>query len=333
MSSHTDSDSLESCLYLAGFGATMAFAGYHRIKKKTMIKNIAKQVISAASAGVVELEGVAWPMKMIETSIKGEKIVFHYLKIEKLVKSGKSTKWITVWEKRSLEHFLLFDHSGMVVINPESNAFELMIEDLSCEKYNPHKLTKTQLESFNRLYDGSVDGLRPALGKSVLGQLFSSEFKLTEHSIPIGSPLLIHGHLNPSDVSHYISLSPDLALFRERTSKLLKNKSFMKNIFDKNKDGEVDLKELRTGFISTLKGSQKISPGNFSVVNLKSEGHPTEKIYGMVSSHSGQELCFADCFEEQLLKAKPVYLDWFLFISGLAMIGAAIYLFWILIKV
>lgn len=333
MSSRSENDYFDLCFYLASLGVVLAIAGYRRIKKKTMMRNIATQVISAASAGVVELEGVAWPMKSIETSIQDEKIVFRYLKIEKLVKSGKSSKWVKVWEKFNLENFLLFDHSGMVIINPKSDTFEKMIEDLRFQKYNPHKFTEAQLEQFNRLYDGSVAGLEPCVGKSIFGPLFNAHFLVFEYNIPIGAPLLIHGHLEPSDDSNYVHLNTDLEIFRERAAKLLKNKTFMKSLFDKNNDGQVDMEELRKGFKSTLLGSQKNSEGNFFAVELKTDGRPTEKIYGEVSHHHNQHLSLTDCFQEQLLRSKPIILEWLLFTLGLSMIGAAVYFICTLLKI
>ena len=318
---------IEAPFYLAVAGAMLAYYSYKKIKRKTHMVNTAKQVISAASAGSVEIEAIAWPFRSMDVSLDGKRVVFKRIVIQKLVKRGKNKKWETVWKKSSPNPFLVFDHSGFLTVAPVVNGDDdAMLDGITQKTYEPTNLSQSQLDCFNEFYDHSVQGFNATTKQGFLATFFSfnSAFRILERYVAIGSPLLIHGHLNPEDSFRYINVTQEFALFKERVSKLLKNKDFRRQLFDKNKDGTIDAKELYDGFQSTLKASVK---NGILHTDLRQSGLPHEKIYGTILTHTSQELLLSDCFEEQFLAAKPIYWNWLGLYAGIVMVGLGIYFF------
>lgn len=311
-------------IYLALLGAWLIYYSWKKIKQKTSMKIMAKQVISAASAGSVEIEAVAWPLRAIDTCLSGNKVVYRFIRLQKLVNSRRNKTWETVWSKSSPEPFLIFDPSGFAIINPYSNTNALSMSDGLTEKeYPTHKLTSSQLESFDGLYDNSVSGFRASIGGSFLSSFFTSSYRILERTIPIGTPLLIHGYLSPEDHFRYVHLKEEYILFKQRADKLIGNKNYRLSLLDKDKDGTVDAKELYNGFLAALKNSVK---KDFSITDFKQTGLPQEKIYGTINDHSNQELTLIDCFEEQLLNSKPIYLNWLCLYLGAGLIALAVFI-------
>lgn len=311
-------------IYLALFGGWLIYYSLKKIKKKTTIKIMAKQVISAASAGSVELEAVAWPLRAIDISMSGNKVVYRFIRLQKLVKNNRNEKWETVWSKSSPEPFLLFDPSGFAIVNPYSNTDGLSMSDGLTEKtYPAHKLKSSQLESFDSFYDNSVSGFRASLGGSFLTSFFTSQFRILERTIPVGAPLLIHGHLSPEDHFRYVHLKEEYTLFKQRADKLISNKNYRLSLLDKDKDGTVNTEELYNGFLGALKNSVK---KDFGITDFKQEGLPQEKIYGAINDHSNQELTFHESFKEQFLNSQPIYLNWLCLYLGAGLIALAVYI-------
>ncbi|MBY0412786.1 MAG: hypothetical protein K2Q18_01405, partial [Bdellovibrionales bacterium] len=245
--SNSTPDKIKIFVYLAVAGVTVMFQSYRLIKKKTKIRNLAKQVITSASAGNIELEAVSWPYRNILNNMEGHKCIYRHMKIQKYVRRGKNGKWETVWSKQSEEPFLVFDYSGYVLVHPGDLDNSDIIENLIETNYTPSCLSISALESFQEFYDNSITGFSASSGGGFFAKLFGGHFRILERSIPIGCPLLIHGHYSPEDSARYIHLKDEFILFKQRASKLLAQKSYRQSMFDKNKDGEVDMKELSQG--------------------------------------------------------------------------------------
>jgi hypothetical protein len=321
-----DPNTLRVVIYLAFAGGALMVYSYKKIKKKVHIKDTVKQIITSASAGSVELEAIAWPFRAIDTDMNGKRIVFRYTQLRKLVRRGKRSTWETVWSKASPEPFLVFDHSGYMIVSPTTATDQIQLtEGLTFTEYNPFALTQKELDSFESFYENSEMGFRAKLRgtRSLLTMLFSSEYKIRECSIAIGSPLLIHAHLTPEDKFRYIHLREEFKLFKDRASKLTSNKNYRLTLLDKNKDGAVDSNELYRGFQAALKSSVKT---DFGVTEIKPEGETFEKICGTLSNGSSQALSFAEGFEEQILNSSPIYWNWICLYLGAALVGISLFL-------
>lgn len=329
----SDTSTFKIISYLAAGGSVLMYHSYKQIKKKTKMIIEARQLIAAASAGSVEIEAVAWPFRAIDNSLDGKKVVFRHLVLQKLVRRGKNTSFETIWEKITPEPFLVFDQSGFMIINCHSNInsnLTSLTEGLSRKEYNPERLSELQLTSFDDFYDGNISGFRAksSITKGLIAQLFSfKQFRVLERTIPIGGPLLILGNFNPEDTSRFVELSPELKLFKDRACKLLTNKNYQLSLLDKNKDGEVDLDELKNGFQTALTHSFK---GTLDITDVKPKGLSNEKLYGTISSSINNELIIAEGLETQILKDSPIYRSWLGLYLGAAIVACSIILFIVL---
>jgi hypothetical protein len=308
------------------------YHSYKQIKKKTKMIVQARQMIAAASAGSIEIEAVAWPLRAIDTSLDGKRVVFRHIEVQKLVKRGKSSSWDTMWEKMTTEPYLVFDHTGFMIVdsNRISTTMRSLTDGLTRFECNPEKLSADQLNSFDEFYDGNVSGFKAKLKgtTSFLGQLFSFRaFRIVERAIPVGSPLLVIGNFTPEDKFRYIDISPDFQLFKDRACKLLTNKSYQISLLDKNKDGEVDLEELKSGFQTARAHSFN---ADLALTNIKSVGASNEKLYGTITGTSENELIITEGLETQILKNSPVYRNWLGLYLGAAIVACSIILFIIL---
>lgn len=285
-----------------------------QIKKKTKMQNTAKQLLSSASAGSVEIEAIAWPLKHIETSLSGEKVVFRFMELKKRVKRGKNSEWITVWKKYTTDSFLIFDQTGFAIVDPKTCAeLETFSEGMINTSYDPYKFNPAQSEVFSGFYDGDISDFASRITSAsgvngFFSGLISSHYKLYERIIPVGSPLHIHGFYTPyDDVSKFVLIKNEFALFIERATKLISNKSYRLTLFDRNKNGSINREELSTGFKSALINSVKT---DLTFTDLKSEGKAGEKLFGTIASSAHEELIISSGFEEQILNDNPIYINW-----------------------
>jgi hypothetical protein len=306
-------------------GILLAFDSIKKIKRKIEMKNISKQLLSSASAGSVEIEGVSWPFRAIHNSMQGQKVVFRQVIIQQYVRRGKRGSWQKVWEKNSSEQFMVFDQSGFAIINPGFETANLVIEEIPKSIYRAHQLTPAQHESFHDFYDNSLFGFSTSLNQGWLLSIISSsaKYRIVERSIPLGSPLFIYGYLIPDDTFRFVHLKEDHAHYNKKMTKFLVNKNYMKPFFDKSRDGIVDDVELKKGFQSAISAMIKKDLG---ITDLKQNGESTEKVYGTIGANLHQKLHLADCFEEQLLRAKPLYLNWLQLYLGGFLVATAIYI-------
>jgi len=305
-------------------GIILFFHSLKKIKQKLKIKNIAKQLISSASAGSVEIEGVAWPLRSFSHSLDGKKIVCRSVTIKKKVQRGKNKSYETVWSKCTTTPFLIFDHTGYLLVEPTySHNLVAVYGEIDEKKYSPNGLSELAIQGFNEFYDNSVAGFQVSSSRSFLSKLFSADFIILERVIEIGSPLLIHGYLTPDDGARFVLEDANLLSFREKISRILKNKSLKLSLLDKDKDGKIDDTELKKGFGGALSASLK-SP--LSIVKIKNVGEKNEKIYGNLRSSSNDDLIIHNSFEEQLLSSKPIIFNWITLYFGAALTGSAILL-------
>lgn len=307
-------------------GGICIFHALKKIKHKTNIKNISKQVISSASAGLVEIEGIAWPLRSISHALSGKEIVCRSIVIKKRVNRGKRTKYETVWSKQSTEPFLVFDQTGFFLIEPAYSPLHsnIISELVTEQRYGLQGINQKGIDSFYDFYDNSLSGLRLSSEKNFLTYFFPPLYLIFERCIEIGSPLLVHAHLIPDDSKRYVSVDSNLQSFRDKVTRVLKSTNFKKTVFDKDKDGVIDEIELSRGFTGALKASLKTAIVN---TDIKNNGTTNEKIYGSLRSSASHELIIHNTFEEQLLTSKPIIKNWAELIIGAILIACSIIVF------
>lgn len=313
----SESENVRSLLGMTAMGAVLAYGGWRNVKRINRVKDSAKQIISAASAGQVELEAIAWPVDKIDKCLENKNCILLELILEEYSGTGKHKSWKEVWRYTSNRPFLAFDHSGFVTIKPSRN------QDIDVQRekiYNPHRMTTGQQSIFNSLNPSrSIFGGASLFGLSV----FRNDFRIKEKKILLGSPILIHGFFSPEDRIKFVNLDSKLHDFRGRCTKLIQSESFRKRFFDRNKDGSVNREELSQGFEKVL----QMSAGDISSnLQFTSSGDQHCRYYGVVSSKESEELQIADTFEEQYLKSKSAFMAWLSFSCGLFVFFLGLYL-------
>jgi hypothetical protein len=306
------------------FGIILIVHSLKQIKKKTSLQNMGKQLVSSASAGSIELECVAWPLGPVESSMNNHPAVYRHVTVQKYIKQNRSSHWKTVWQKSSPSEFLVFDHSGFIKIDTSTVDQNADANDgITSLTYPANKLSSSQLDSFCNIYDNSVAGLDVGVDKGFFSSFFSlgPQFRILEKAIPVGTPLLIQGYFTPLDHFSYIALKEEFRLFKERADKLVSNRNYRLSLLDKDKNGRVDTKEMYDGFQAALKNSVK---ANFTPTQFKNEGSSHEKLYGTISNGPGQPLSMNECFQEQILNSRPVYLNWLGLYLGAGLVAAGI---------
>jgi hypothetical protein len=310
------SDELRGLLLITFAGGAICYRGWKNIKRINRVKDSARQLISAASAGQVELEAIAWPMDKTDKCLEAKTCVYLELILEEYKGSRKNKSWQEIWRYNSKKAFLAFDQSGFVSIHPFSDHFI----DVRGEKiYQPHRMSDYQQKAFGSLYGGG----NIFRGGSLLGFALGSNFRIKEKKIVLGSPLLIHGFFRPEDKIRFLNLEPKLADFRSRCNKLIQSESFKKRFFDKNKDGSITRDELSEGFERVLNLCQGDMSNTFQ---LSPAGEPHSRFYGVVSANENEPLHIADTFEEQFLESKSTFMAWMSFSFGMLVFLLGLYL-------
>jgi hypothetical protein len=312
----SSSDELKGILALTAFGGFMAVNGWKQIQRINRVKDSSKQLISAASAGQVEIEAVAWPLNNVDTCIQGKKCIYLEVILEEY-RGGKHKRWQEVWRFQSKKPFLAFDQTGFVKISPLSNFFI----DVNTERtYYPNRMSASERSFFNGLGYGSDI----FTGSSFLGLTRTGNYRLREKKILLGSPVLIHGFFRPDDKIRFVKLDPVLKDFQSRCMKLLGSPSFQKRFLDRNKDGSISREELLEGFERVL---NLCAQSTDNEVELQTTGENGTRFYGTISGHDDVSLDLADTFEEQYLKSRSIFWGWISLMSGMFACLVGLYLF------
>src|SRR6476661_98750 len=111
-------DDIDIGVGLLLFGGTFFYHGWEKIRKLNKIKDSSRQMIAYASAGEVEFEALAWPLKSPALCIEGKKCIYLSVTLEEYKTSGKSKRWVPIWTYHSYDPFLAFDKSGFVKVDP-----------------------------------------------------------------------------------------------------------------------------------------------------------------------------------------------------------------------
>lgn len=299
-------DYFKSALSLASFGSLIMAGAWLKIKRRNKVKDTVKQVISSASAGSVELEAIAWPLSTPDKCLQGEDCVFRSWELQEINNSSnKRGHWKTIWTLQTPHPFLAFDHTGFLKIFPLSK------DDLEVHKeiiYYPRKLNQSQKEAFKKHCEFSH-----IFPTGFFGFLTAMSFRIIEKKILVGSPLLIHGHLNPADKIIFLSQEEMLSEFRQKACLLMNGKNFRMKMLDKDQNGEINIKELQGGFKNLFK---RTSRQNFCLPQFSESGKSECRFYGDITGTSKHPLTLADAFEEQYLSSVSALFPWILFMIG-----------------
>lgn len=95
------------------------FSVYHFLRQCRLMEDTPTAKIRSASQGFVELEGIQKPLNPLHAPLTGRACTWYKYKLQKSVRQGKKTSWVTLSEGESTEPFLLDDDTGLCVVHPE----------------------------------------------------------------------------------------------------------------------------------------------------------------------------------------------------------------------
>lgn len=202
--------------------AIVGFIGaFYFFSRKRIIEDTPTSLIRSAPQGYVEIDGIGNLMEgpPIIAPLTGKHCLWYNYKIEERRRSGKRSRWTTIENGKSEELFLLIDDTGSCVIDPEG-AYVTPAET-------------------NTWYGSTA---KPAHGSPASSGLFSmGRYRYTEqrlhpaeHLYAIGLFKTVGGAGGDFDTN---------ADVRDLLREWKRNSETMLNKYDKNRDGEIDIKE------------------------------------------------------------------------------------------
>ncbi|MDI6739740.1 MAG: GIDE domain-containing protein [Candidatus Edwardsbacteria bacterium] len=87
-------------------------------KEKRLIENIPTSKVRSLAMGLVEVKGAARPKAALKSPITMTDCVYYRYKIEKYVRSGKSSHWEVVDQGASTNYFYVEDDTGKILSDP-----------------------------------------------------------------------------------------------------------------------------------------------------------------------------------------------------------------------
>jgi hypothetical protein len=87
-------------------------------QQKRLIENIPTSKARSLAMGLVEVKGAARPKAVLKSPVTMTECVYYRYKIEKYVRSGKSSHWSVVDEGASTNYFYVEDDTGKVLADP-----------------------------------------------------------------------------------------------------------------------------------------------------------------------------------------------------------------------
>lgn len=232
-SDDNDDIALAAVGFFAGLG--MFWKGFRDLKLKRTIEGLATSKVRSMAMGTVELCGRAELLSPILDPIYGQPCAYYRIEAQELRGSGKSQKWVTIYQSDSAAHpFLLADDTGRVPVLPDGPIL-----------YCRHDVEVAQRWVFfpSAGPDGKVnDFLRSLPGRT------SADIRMTAQIIREGDPVYVLGYASPLDKPLTLT---EKAVRRVRHSlhdvaRMLKGNAELMRKADANQDGVVDAQEWDT---------------------------------------------------------------------------------------
>ena len=92
--------------------------GFSVLGEKRLIENIPTSRIRSLAMGLVEVAGQARPKALLKSPVTGTGCAFYRYKIEKYVRSGRSSHWEVVDQGCSTNYFYVDDGTGKILVDP-----------------------------------------------------------------------------------------------------------------------------------------------------------------------------------------------------------------------
>ena len=199
---------------LASFYGTWRF-----LKRLRLIEDTPKSLIRSATQGYVELQGEArlMPGDLILAPLTHMRCVWWRYRVERYVRSGRSSHWQTVQSETSPDLFLVVDGTGQCVIDPDH------AEVYGC--------TKDTWYGDTEMPEGG-----PKLGRVAFG----ASFRYVEERVQEADTLYALGYFHTQGPIGAGDIDEDV---RRQLVAWKQDQPWLMQHFDTNHDGQIDQQE------------------------------------------------------------------------------------------
>lgn len=296
MSNIQASEPIIAGVVFLGFGALVIYKALKDFKTARKIKDTATSNIRSAPMGLVEIQGYAWPAgEMVRDRFQNLAIFLSY-KVEKFVKRGKKSKWVTVYQYKHETPFYVLDGTGVCLVKPNSDRMELTNQT-------------AKLSGSPTNHEELVNGITKNPG-FIMG-LFIPSYRIVEKKILIGSQVYACGSMQSAGQNKYL-ISGDYKKFLTQVKAFKVSPILQLQKLDINKDGKITDNEKNEA-LSRIASSYKIPI------------EETTSINGVISDNPEHELIVSDCGQEELIKRLSGYNNLKILV-GVALVGLGAYL-------
>lgn len=301
-------------LIFFAIGTGTLFMG-RAIKRRRLVQEITsspRSRIASAPQGQVEIDAFAWPITEGILTPRDEEAIHYSIRIERKQTRGKRTEWVSVAKHSHSFPFYAVDATGIAIVEPNAENFE--INDPETRIWR--NLSIQEKAGVLRIV-GEATGMGFPPPEGFWG-FFSSEFRVVESEILLGSPVYLNGEFKTSHEESLKVSSQGLTEFVRRIfdvgSRNVKN---LAHFLDKNRDGQVSEEEARNGYHFAAKTARARKPESGAQAESEFE------VFGRVISSANHRLMVGDCHETYLTKRLDRFV-WLQFVGGAAMISVGI---------
>lgn len=261
------SDYIWAELFALGFGLFGWLTSFSSLKKARLIEDTPTSKIRSAPQGYVEIIGSternpeAGP---IIARLTGSPCVWYSFEIEKYERRGKHSSWRTIEKEASKAPIILNDGTGICFVHPDK-------ADIT--------------PNFKKVWHG---GSRYPTS-TASGGLFNRRYRYTEQRIHAGELLYALGHY---ETLHPPSMEAQTAAAKkEIVLEWKRDYDSMVARFDRNGDGEIDLKEWKNVGIAARKAAEKQVRDNYdhTPINVMTYSPVRRQPY-LISTHDPKDL-------------------------------------------
>ena len=237
------------------------YLGFASFKKARLVEDTPTSVIRSAPQGYVELRGQSKPdQKKQKAPLTGQPCLWYEYKIEKYVRSNKSSSWRTLKSGSSDLSFYIFDETGECHVHPEGAH---VVANVSQVWYG----------------NSEVPDTAPGVANSVFS---AKPYRYTERRIHEGEMLYALGLFRSITPPSASEEAKDYMSELLRTWKM--DRYSLLQRFDKNRDGEIDAAEWQLARKEAADQAKAYILEHYDGSQIHILGAPEDRFYKFIIS-------------------------------------------------
>jgi hypothetical protein len=303
---------IKAIAFCLAIGSWLLYRSIKRHRQARKIEDTPTSKVASAPQGFVELEGFAWPAAEKLPTPSGMEAVYYSFRLEKKVTtgSGKNRRrtWICVYSSVKGESFYLADPTGLALVNLYDAELNLAPARTRNWRQIGAQERKVICES---ILTKAVANFPPS---DFLFGIFSAPYRVVEHEIYVGSPVLVQGDFRSASGDNKKITSVGLGQFASRVfdiqRRAIKN---LNGLLDTSKNGEVSHEESKRGY-------SMIARVSMNKARIEQQVEKEFELCGIVRASDSHRLLLSDAHQQHLLGRMQQYL-WLQFGGGAALLA------------